>query len=96
MTDDLSKVGQQTADDITKTLIVEVVKKVSIEHGDILVVNVANEDVLNQFYTVLNEIHKPKKFIIVDQSQIDLLREVDEDEMRELGWERIDSNVALE
>lgn len=88
MTDDISKLATQTSDEVTKTLIVEVVKKVSIEDGDILIVKVASEEVFTQLQSIL-AVHNPdKKFLLINQQYADILAEAGEEMMKELGWVR--------
>jgi hypothetical protein len=96
MNDDLSKLGKKTAEEVTETLIVEIVKKVTLDDGDILVVRVADEDVFNQLISVLSAHNPNKKILLVNEDEIDLLRAMDEDEMRELGWVRANTPEQIE
>ena len=77
-------------EDVVKTALLEVVRKITIESGDILVVRilVPEEDLLGQFRDVLVQCNPGKKIFVVDESQIEIVRDLNEDEMRELGWVR--------
>lgn len=86
---EFDKVGKQTAEEITEGLLIEVVKKISFEDGDILVVRVKDDQIFDQFYSVLNEMHQDKRVMIINEDQIDILREVSEEEMNKLGWVRV-------
>jgi hypothetical protein len=90
MTGDLSELGQKTADDVTRTVLIEVVRKITIEHGDILVVRSVDDSVLSQFAVILREqLPEGTKFMLVNQDAIDIIREMTDEEMAELGWQRI-------
>lgn len=96
MTGDISKLGQQIADDVTKTLVAEIVKKVSIDDGDILIVKVASDEVFDQLQTVI-AVHNPnKKFLLINQDYANILREVGEEEMAEYGWVRSNTSEQIE
>ena len=75
-------------EDVVKTALLEVVRKITIESGDILVVRilVPEEDLLGQFRDVLVQCNPGKRIFVVDESQIEIVRDLNEDEMRELGW----------
>lgn len=81
------------AHDIQQTVLAEIVKKVTIGDGNIIVVKTANDEILHELADAIsnlyNDIDKPIRFLLVEESQVDLLREADEEMMRELGWEKI-------
>jgi len=79
-----------TEQDVVKTALLEVVRKITIESGDILIVRlfIPDEDILDQLSDVLHDCNPDKKFTLIDESQIEIVRDLDEDEMRELGWVR--------
>lgn len=83
-------------DDVVKTALLEVVRKITIESGDILIVRllIPDEDILDQLSDVLHDCNPDKKFTLIDESQIEIVRDLDEDEMRELGWVKIEKVVG--
>ena len=90
MTDQISS-GQ----DVVKTALLEVVRRITFESGDVIVVRILipDEDILDQLSDVLHDCNPGKLFTLVDESQIEIVRDLDEDEMRELGWVKLEKTV---
>lgn len=77
------------ANEIARTAIMEVVKRVRIEDGDILVVRTMDSDTLVMAAEEFSALYPDVNFLLVEESNMDILREADEELMRSLGWERI-------
>lgn len=77
-------------EEVVQTALAEIVRKVQIEDGDILIVKTYDDDVMVQLVNALSEMYNDnRKFMLVEQSQLDILREADEEIMREMGWQKI-------
>lgn len=76
-------------EEISKTAIMEVVKRVQIEEGDILIVRTMDNDILATAAQSFSELYPGMNFLLVEESGLDVLREADEELMRSLGWQRI-------
>ena len=75
-------------DEIKTAVLVEVVRKITIVEGDILVVRAENPADLEALADVIVQVHQ-KHVVIVEEGSIDILRDVSEEEMKEFGWKRI-------
>jgi hypothetical protein len=74
-----------------RTVIMEIVKKVKIEDGDILIVRTMDNDTLRMAADEFAALYSDdRKFMLVEESGLDILREADEEMMREFGWQRIE------
>ena len=72
-----------------KRAIIEVVKKISgIENGDIFIVRCDDFEAMQQFGEAIFNMYGVQT-IIIDEANIDVLRSIDEREMKELGWQKI-------
>lgn len=71
--------------------LMEIVKKVQIDDGDVLICRYTNHTVIENFIEVYKKAfpENPKNFIVIHEDDLDIMKSVDEETMRELGWERI-------
>ena len=76
------------SEDIIQTTLAEIVKKITVEDGDILVVRTQDDSILDALAQAISSV-TDKRVLLIEESQLDLLRSVDEEMMREYGWERI-------
>lgn len=75
--------------EVARTAIMEVVKRVRIEEGDILIVRTMDNDILEMAAQEFSELYPGVNFLLVEESSLDVLREADEELMRSLGWQRV-------
>jgi hypothetical protein len=73
-----------------RTVIMEIVKRVKIEDGDILIVRTLDNDIMEMAAQEFEALYPDTKFLLVEESSLDVLRDADEELMRELGWQRIE------
>jgi len=76
------------SEEIAQTVLAEIVKKITIEDGDILVVRTQDDSVLDLLGEIIKEM-TGNSVLLIEESQLDILKGMSEDEMREYGWERI-------
>lgn len=73
-----------------RTVIMEIVKKVRIEDGDILIVRTMDNDIMEIAAQEFSALYPGVNFLLVEESNLDVLRDADEELMRGLGWQKIE------
>lgn len=78
--------------DILKEVVFQVLQKITIEDGDILVIR-CNKKILSDLAMKMTEILPPKQILLVHESDVEFLNKVDEKKMNAIGWYRKENNA---
>lgn len=79
------------SEEIIQTALAEIVKKITVEDGDILVVRTQDDSVLEMLGEIIKQM-TGSSVLLIEESQLDILYAKSEEEMREYGWERINND----
>lgn len=75
--------------DLERLSLLEIVKHVQVDHGDILITRFDSEEIIMRFFEAFRELHPDKEILVIHIDQLDILKDADEEMMRGLGWEKI-------
>ncbi len=73
--------------DVLKEVVFQVLKKITVEDGDILVVR-CDPKMLSDLVDIMSEVLLDKRVLLVLENEVEFLGEVEEETMNRLGWYR--------
>lgn len=80
--------SEELSDNVKKAALLEVVKRITVEEGDILVVRAENPADLEALGDVIANVHR-MNVVIIEEGSIDVLRDLSDEELKGLGLMRI-------
>jgi hypothetical protein len=81
-------------DKMTTHALLQVVKKVQVDDGDILIIRTDSYRNMEQFGNMMTEMHPDKRILLLREQDLDIVGSLNEEQMAEFGWIKIDKNVV--